>query len=272
MLDYPQIDPVAIHLGPIKIYWYGITYIGGFALAWILAKLRAKKLYPSWNSEVISDLIFYCALGGILGGRLGYVFFYNLDLFFHDPLFIFKIWLGGMSFHGGICGVIISLLLFARKMKLPFLAMLDFVSPLVPLGIALGRIGNFINSELWGRVTTLPWGMIFPNGGPFPRHPSQLYEALAEGMVLFIIIWFYTAKPRPLGTASGLFLFCYGIMRFTCEFFREPDPQIGFVAFNWLTMGQLLSLPVIATGIVLLWVGMVSSPYNRQRDKTRCRL
>lgn len=255
MLNYPQIDPIAVHLGPIKIYWYGITYLVGFALAWILAKLRAKKNYPSWSSEIISDLIFYCAVGGIIGGRLGYILIYNLDSLFHNPLFIFQIWLGGMSFHGGIIGVITSIFFFARKMKTSFLEMLDFIAPLAPLGIALGRIGNFINSELWGKITTAPWGMIFPNGGPLPRHPSQLYESFAEGILLFVIIWLYSAKPKPCGTVTGLFLFSYGILRFICEFFREPDAQIGFVALNWLTMGQLLSLPVMALGIYLLWFG-----------------
>lgn len=253
MLHYPHINPIALQIGKIKIYWYGIIYLIGFTLAWLLAKIRAKKYYPNWHSETINDLIFYCALGGIIGGRLGYVLFYNATMVLHDPLFIFKTWLGGMSFHGGIIGVIISIFFFAKKIRLPFLAILDFVAPLAPLGIALGRIGNFINAELWGRVTDVPWGMVFPNGGPLPRHPSQLYESFAEGILLFIIIWFYTAKPRARGTSSGLFLLTYGIIRFICEFFREPDLHLGFVAFNWLTMGQLLSLPVIAAGISLFW-------------------
>ncbi|MBU0744439.1 MAG: prolipoprotein diacylglyceryl transferase [Gammaproteobacteria bacterium] len=260
MLSYPQIDLIAIQIGPIKVYWYGITYLIGFGLAWILAKIRANKLNYQWESEVISDFIFYCALGGIIGGRLGYVLLYQPLEILNDPLFVFKIWLGGMSFHGGLIGLICGLFLFAKKMKISFLEMLDFASPLAPLGIALGRIGNFINSELWGRVTTTPWGMIFPNGGPLPRHPSQLYESFAEGVLLFTIIWIYSSKPRPRGTTCGLFLLGYGVFRFICEFFREPDVFIGFIALNWLTMGQLLSLPMIAIGIYMLWHYNKKSP------------
>ena len=252
MLIYPQINAIAIQIGPIKIYWYGILYLISFALAWFLAKLRAQKLNYHWNNEIISDFIFYAAMGVLLGGRLGSVLFYNLSEFLHDPLFIFKIWLGGMSFHGGLLGVIISLFYFSRKIKIPFLAILDFTAPLVPLGLALGRVGNFINSELLGRITNVPWGMIFPNGGPLPRHPSQLYESFAEGILLFIIVWFYAAKPRPRGMVSALFLCSYGVIRFICEFFREPDIQFGFIAFDWLTMGQLLSLPMIAIGIYMM--------------------
>ncbi|MDR1012524.1 MAG: prolipoprotein diacylglyceryl transferase [Coxiellaceae bacterium] len=251
MLRYHQLNPIAINFGMIKIYWYGISYAVGFALAWILARQRAKKYYPLWSSEIISDLIFCCALSGIIGGRLGYVLIYNAKIFLHKPLAIFQIWTGGMAFHGGIIGVIIGVWFFSRKIKTSFIQLLDFISPLVPPGIALGRIGNYINSELWGRVTTVPWGIIFPNGGEFPRHPSQLYESFAEGVILFIIIWIYTAKPRSKGVTASLFLFYYGILRFICEFFREPDINIGFIALNWLTMGQLLSLLVIIAGICL---------------------
>jgi phosphatidylglycerol:prolipoprotein diacylglycerol transferase len=253
LLTYPQIDPVALNLGPIKIHWYGIIYIVSFALAWLLAKKHARQLKYDWHIDTINDLIFYGASGAVLGGRIGYVLFYAFNTLLHDPLFVFKIWHGGMSFHGGLLGTIISLLLFAHKNKLTYLQTLDFVAPLVPVGLLLGRIGNFINSELWGRTTLAPWGMIFPNGGPIPRHPSQLYESFAEGVVLFIIIWFYAAKPRTRGTVSALFLICYGSIRFGCEFFREPDLQIGFIAFNWLTMGQLLSLPMIIAGLYMWW-------------------
>ena len=180
--------------------------------------------------------------------RLGYVLFYHTSSIIYDPLFVFKIWLGGMSFHGGLIGAITSLFLFAKKMKISFLEMLDFAAPLTPTGIALGRVGNFINSELWGRITTAPWGIVFPYGGALPRHPSQLYEALTEGIILFLVLWLYSAKPKPRGTVSGLFLLGYGILRFGCEFFREPDTELGFIALNWLTMGQLLSIPMIILG------------------------
>ncbi len=260
MLNYPEINNIALQIGPIKIYWYGISYLASFALAWWLAKIRAQKLNYHWNNEVIGDFIFYSAIGAIAGGHLGYVLFYNLKELLYDPLFLFKTWHGGMSFHGGLAGVVICLFIFARKTKLSFIEMLDFATPLTPLGLALGRIGNFINSELWGRVTTVPWGMLSEKGGPLPRHPSQLYEAFAEGIVLFIIIWIYSSKPRPKGTTSALFLCCYGVIRFTCEFFRDPDVHIGFIAANWLTMGQLLSLPMIAVGAYMMWF------YNRGKN------
>lgn len=251
MLTYPHVERIALQIGPITIYWYGVMYLLGFALAWVLATLRVKKLKLNFNNETISDFIFYCAIGGVLGGRLGYVLFYEPSYFLHHPLSIFATWHGGMSFHGGIIGLIISLFFFARKVKLPFLTMLDFTAPLAPLGMALGRIGNFINAELLGRVTTVPWGMIFPDGGPLPRHPSQLYEALGEGIFLFTIVWLYSAKPRPRGTVSALFFLVYGVVRFGCEFFRQPDQYLGFIAFDWLTMGQLLSLPIIIIGIIM---------------------
>jgi len=291
MLQYPDIDKIALNLGPIKIYWYGIMYLIGFAVAWILAKIRIKKLLGIKNSwiakshkkhetrnddfdiiikepslqafstkqsttqkpnDLISDFIFYAAIGGVLGGRIGYVLLYEFSDFLHSPVIIFKTWLGGMSFHGGIIGLLIGLFFFAKKINAPYLTMMDFTAPLVPLGIALGRIGNFINSELFGRTTNISWGIIFPNGGPLPRHPSQIYESLTEGLLLFIILWLYSTKPRPQGSVSALFILLYGIMRFGCEFFREPDMHIGFVALNWLTMGQILSLPMIVIGGIML--------------------
>lgn len=252
MLTYPSISPIALQIGAIKIYWYGLMYVIGFIIAWILAIYLVKDRKNFLTTEQVSDLIFYCALGVILGGRLGYALIYSVD-FYHHPLSIIKIWEGGMSFHGGLIGVIIAFFLFAKKVKRNFLTIADFVSPFVPIGLFLGRIGNFINSELWGRVTTVPWGMVFPNGGSLPRHPSQLYEALLEGLVLFIILWIYSKKPRPEGRISGLFLIGYGIARIVCEFFRNPDPQIGYIAFGWLTMGQLLSLPMIIIGLLLFY-------------------
>jgi len=252
MLIYPHINKIAFQIGPIKIYWYGVMYLLSFILVWFLAKYKSKQLHYNWSNEQISDLIFYCALGTVLGGRIGYVLIYGLKDLLADPFFLFRIWQGGMSFHGGLIGVTIALYFFAKKMHLRFLTLGDFIAPLIPPCLALGRIGNFINAELPGRITTVPWGMIFPQTGPLPRHPSQLYQAFAEGIILFLLLWFFSAKPRPRGTVSALFLIGYGSIRFVCEFFREPDSQLGSVAFNWLTMGQLLSLPMIIIGIIMM--------------------
>ena len=263
MLNYPQINPIALQLGPLKIHWYGLSYLASFTLAWLLAKHRAKKLNYGWSNETITDFIFYCAVGAIIGGRLGYVLFYSMDFLVQDPWFIFKIWQGGMSFHGGLLGTITALYLFDRRVaNIGFVAILDFAAPLVPLGLALGRIGNFINGEVYGRVTTLPWGMIFPDAVPLLRHPSQLYEALVEGLLLFIILWSYAKKPRPRGVVSGLFSVGYGIGRFLCEFFREPDSHLGFILFSQLTMGQLLSIPVILVGLGILVYSYRKKPNN----------
>jgi phosphatidylglycerol:prolipoprotein diacylglycerol transferase len=253
MINYPQIDPIALQLGALKIHWYGLSYLAGFAIAWLLAKYRSKKLNYDWNNEVVTDFVFHCAVGAIIGGRLGYVLFYGLSFLVQDPWFIFKIWQGGMSFHGGLLGIIIALYLFAKKIDgIDFIAVLDFAATLAPLGLAAGRVGNFINGEAFGRVTTLSWGMVFPGAGPLPRHPSQLYEALVEGLFLFIILWVYAKKPRLSGTVSGLFLVCYGVGRFFCEFFREPDSHIGFILFHQLTIGQLLSIPMVLIGLGIL--------------------
>jgi len=251
MLSYPQIDPVALSLGPLKVHWYGIMYLIGFVSAWWLGTRRANA-HPDWNAEQISDLIFYAAMGLILGGRLGYILFYDLGSYIAEPLNILKIWQGGMSFHGGLLGVITAMFLYGRKISKKFFEIADFVAPLVPIGLGAGRIGNFINAELWGRVTDVPWAMVFPYAGPFPRHPSQLYEALLEGLLLFIILWLYSKKSRPTMAISGMFMACYGIFRFFVEFYRTPDNQLGFLAFDWLTMGQLLSLPMIIVGLVLI--------------------
>ncbi len=253
MLAYPHIDPVAIELGPLKIHWYGIMYLIGFAAVWWLGSRRARHT-PGWKPEELSDLVFYGALGTILGGRLGYVLFYDLETYLADPLAVFEIWRGGMSFHGGLVGVLVALALYARKHGKRFFQVTDFVAPMVPIGLGAGRLGNFINGELWGRVTDLPWGMIFPDprAGGAPRHPSQLYEAFLEGLVLFLILWFYSSKPRPTMAVSGLFLVGYGSFRFLVEFTRMPDPQLGFIAFGWLTMGQALSLPMILAGLFLM--------------------
>lgn len=253
MLKYPNINPIALQIGPVKIHWYGLMYLLGFASAWFLANYRAKKQQLNWTSEQISDLIFWAAIGVVVGGRFGYMLFYNFHQWIQAPLSIFYVWQGGMSFHGGLIGVVIALLLFAKASKRSFFEVGDFVAPLVPIGLAAGRLGNFINGELWGRVTDVPWAMVFPSGGPLPRHPSQLYEFGLEGVALFIILWFFTAKPRPKGAASGVFLIAYGCFRFFVEFFRQPDAGLDFIAFNWLTMGQLLSIPMVALGAVIIF-------------------
>jgi len=253
MLVYPVIDPVAFSLGPLKIHWYGIMYLLGFSSAWLLARWRASRYHLPWTAVQISDLIFYAALGVILGGRLGYMLFYNASQLLYSPWTVVKLWDGGMSFHGGLLGVIIATALFARRHKKAFLEVTDFVAPLVPIGLALGRIGNFINGELWGRVSDVPWAMVFPYAGNLPRHPSQLYELGLEGIVLFLVLWFYASKPRPVGRISALFLIGYASARIIAECFREPDFPMGFVAFDWLTMGQLLSIPMLLVGIFLWW-------------------
>lgn len=255
MLFYPNINPVALKLGPIKIHWYGLMYLLGFGLAWLLALYRAKKPSSGWTKDQVADFIFYSALGVILGGRIGYMLFYDFSGLISNPLSLFKIWQGGMSFHGGLIGVVIAIWLFARRYKKTWCEVADFAAPLVPLGLAAGRIGNFINGELWGRVTTVPWGMVFPGAGPLPRHPSQIYEFLLEGVLLFVILWWFSAKKRPPFAVGALFLLLYGLFRFTIEFFRQPDPQLGFVAFGWLSQGQLLSIPMMLIGaIALFWV------------------
>ena len=254
MLTYPQFDPVAISLGPISIHWYGIMYIIAFGGAWGLASYRARKLADQWTAEQISDLVFYGALGAVLGGRLGSVLFYNFDRFLGDPLWLLRVWEGGMSFHGGLLGVLLALYLYSRSINKDYWHTMDFIAPFVPFGLGAGRIGNFIGGELWGQPTDMPWGMVFPHVDALPRHPSQLYEFALEGVVLFIIVWWYSAKPRPRLAVSGLFALGYGVFRFFIEFFREPDGHIGFVAFDWLTMGQVLSLPLILGGLLFLYL------------------
>jgi len=250
-MTYPSINPVLLDLGFVKIYWYGLMYLLAFLSAYLLANYRAKQL-NNWNTQLIEDLIFYGAIGVVIGGRLGWILFYNLSNFLSDPLSIFYIWAGGMSFHGGLLGVLLAMVVFNRKYKHGLFDTLDFVVPLVPLGLLFGRVGNFINGELWGKVTTSPMGMYIQELG-VSRYPSQLYEAFLEGLVLFIILWVYSNKPRPKMSTSALFLIFYGLFRFIIEFVREPDEDLGYLAFNWLTMGQLLSLPMIILGVYLLY-------------------
>jgi len=252
MLEYPRIDPIAIQLGPVAIHWYGIMYLIGFVAAWWLLRRRAGRADLQWTHGQIDDLIFYGALGVILGGRLGYLLFYKPGAWLDDPLLIVRVWEGGMAFHGGLIGVIVAMVVFARRHgKRPF-EVLDFIAPVVPVGLGAGRIGNFINGELWGRVSDVPWAMVFPGAGPQPRHPSQLYEFALEGVVLFVALWWFSARPRPRMAVSGAFLVLYGSFRFGVEFFRMPDAHLGTLAMGWLTMGQLLSLPMIVAGIIML--------------------
>lgn len=252
MLIYPHIDPIAFHLGPIKVHWYGLMYLFGFAMTWWLGVRRARRVDYFLQPSQVPDIIFYGALGVIIGGRVGYMLFYNFGPFIHHPWIIFQVWDGGMSFHGGLIGVILALWFCTWKLKCSIYDLTDFFAPMVPIGLGAGRLGNFINDELWGRVTDSPIGMVFPTGGPLPRYPSQLIELFLEGIVLFTILWVVSMKPRPRVLLSGLFLIGYGCFRFIAEFFRQPDPQLGFVAFGWMTQGQLLCIPMVLLGIAIL--------------------
>lgn len=254
MLTHPSIDPVAIAIGPLQVHWYGLMYLIGFVGGWWLGRVRARKPWAVMTPPQVDDFVFYVALGVVLGGRLGYVLFYNFPVFLADPLSLFKVWEGGMSFHGGLLGVMVAVWLFARKLCAPYFAVVDFVAPLVTIGLGAGRIGNFINGELWGKVSDVPWAMVFPGAGPLPRHPTQIYEFLLEGVVLLTVLWLYSSRPRPLMSVSGLFALCYASFRFLVEFWREPDAHIGYLAFDWLTMGQLLSLPLFLTGVILMYL------------------
>jgi phosphatidylglycerol:prolipoprotein diacylglycerol transferase len=250
-IEFPQIDPVLISLGPISIRWYGLMYLFGFMFAIWLANRRADKPNSGWTREQVSDLLFAGFLGVVVGGRVGYVLFYHFDLFLADPLYLFKVWTGGMSFHGGLIGVIAAMAWYGYRNKRTFFGVADFVAPLVPFGLGLGRVGNFMNDELWGRVTDVSWGVLFPSGGYLPRHPSQLYEAFLEGVVLFIILNLFIRQPRPAGAVSGLFLIGYGTFRFIVEYFREPDEHLGLFG-DFISMGQILSSPMIIIGVLMM--------------------
>jgi len=253
MLTYPVIDPVALQIGPLAARWYGLMYAVGFGAGWWLARRRAARPGSGWTALQVDDLITWLVVGVVLGGRIGYVLFYDLPYYLANPIEMLSIWRGGMSFHGGVIGVVLVSWLYGRSIGKNLLEVGDMVGPLVPPGLLAGRIGNFINGELWGRVTDVPWAMVFPTGGPLPRHPSQLYEAGLEGLLLFLIIWAYSAKPRQRGAVGGLFLLGYGSFRFFVEFFRQPDAQLGFVALDFFSMGQLLCVPMIALGAYLMW-------------------
>lgn len=243
---------MAVSIGPLAIHWYGLMYLAGFAAGGLLARARAAQASSGWRPDEVVDLVFYIAVGVIAGGRLGYVLFYNPLFYLGHPLDIFALWDGGMSFHGGLLGVLAAAWLYARKTRRGFLRVGDFLAPLCIPGLGFGRLGNFINQELWGRAADLPWAMLFHTIPDTPRHPSQLYEFALEGVLLFIIIWTYSSRPRAPGRVSGLFLLGYGVFRFIAEFFREPDAHLGPVALDWVTMGQLLSVPMILLGLYFL--------------------
>ena len=272
---FHNINPIAFSIGPLAVHWYGIMYLLGFLGAWYLGNRRRQQGRLPVSYEQFSDLAFYAMLGVIVGGRIGYMLFYiSPSWIWTDPLALFRVWEGGMSFHGGLLGVLVAGWWWSRRNKIFFFDAMDFLAPLVPIGLGLGRLGNFIGGELWGRRTDAPWGVIFPRSledistsretlykmyldgqlNHEARHPSQLYEFTLEGIVLFAVLWIYSRKPRPRYAVSGMFALLYGLFRFGVEFVREPDVQLGFIAFDWLTMGQLLSIPLIVAGIVLLWL------------------
>ncbi len=268
-MHYPIIDPVIFSVGPLAVHWYGLAYLVAFLSAWGLGVWRADRSGSGWTRQEVSDLVFYGAIGAVLGGRFGYVFFYGFDQFLSDPLWLVRIWDGGMSFHGGLLGVAAAIWWFARNTGRTLWQVADFGAPLVPIGLGLGRLGNFVNVELPGRATESALGMIYPCGAEavrrinatcvgqwesFARHPSPLYQAFAEGLVLFVIVWLYSGRQRPTGMVCGLFLASYGTLRFITEHFREPDAHIGYIAFDWLTMGQVLSLPMLLLGVaIMVW-------------------
>ncbi len=277
MIQLHQIDPIALALGPLKIHWYGLMYLLAFGIAWFLgrSRIRAGRL-PGVDENGYGDLMFYGMLGVVLGGRIGYVLFYSFSDFLNNPLMLFKVWEGGMSFHGGLLGVMAAMWWWSRRQRLHFFDTMDFVTPLVPQGLGFGRLGNYIGGELWGKPTGGDFGVVFPRSLPaefatmdpatlrlqfdaglldtYARHPSQLYQAGLEGLVLFAVLWWYSRKPRPRYAVGGLFALLYGMFRFLVEFVREPDAQLGYLAFGWLTMGQVLSLPLIAFGVWCLWM------------------
>ncbi|MBF2761307.1 MAG: prolipoprotein diacylglyceryl transferase [Ectothiorhodospiraceae bacterium AqS1] len=254
MLVHPGFDPVAIEVGPINIHWYGLMYLLAFGCGWWLGRRRARQEWRGLRPVDVDDLLFYIVLGVVIGGRLGYMFFYEPARLFGDPLSLLMIWQGGMSFHGGMIGVLVAVAWFAKRRGRGFFEITDFIAPLIPPGILAGRIGNFINGRLWGAPSDLPWAMVFPDpsAGGIPRHPSQLYEAFWEGLVLFALLWWFTQRPRPLMATSGLFLVGYASARILVEFVRMPDAHIGYIAFGWMTMGQLLTAPMLPTGVLFL--------------------
>ncbi|CCH48711.1 prolipoprotein diacylglyceryl transferase [Pseudodesulfovibrio piezophilus] len=270
MLSYPYFDPIMISVGPLHLRWYGMMYVFGVVTGWLLGRYRARKPWNKMTPVKMDDFITWAVVGVVLGGRLGYCLLYNLPYYSQHPLKILYVWEGGMSFHGGLLGVLVACWFFGRANDMLFREIGDFVAPLVPPGLFFGRLGNFINAELWGRPTDGWWGMVFPGAGGFPRHPSQLYEAGLEGVLLFIVLWCYSAKPRPRGCVGAMFVLCYGIFRFIVEFAREPDAQLGFVALDWMSMGQVLCLPMIVFGAgYLVWASRKESAHPTLESSSR---
>lgn len=280
MLQFPNLDPVALSigpfdvmgktLGPLEVHWYGLMYMLAFLSAWMLALYRSGKPHSPINKIEVENLITYGAFGVILGGRCGYVIFYNFERWMSDPLWLFRVWEGGMSFHGGLIGVLIAMYVYSSRIGVRYLSLMDFVAPIVPLGLGFGRLGNFIGQELWGRVTDVPWAMVFPKAGDpvgVGRHPSQLYQATLEGLVMFVVLFWYSSKPRPRGAVSGLFLVLYASFRSLVENFRQPDADIGFDLFGVITRGQLLSAPMIVIGFALLGHAWYLHRKQQQADR-----
>ncbi len=262
MLPYPHVDPVAVSLGPIKVYWYGLMYFISFILCWRLVHYRVSTRPDlGFQQDIVAKLILYIALGVIVGGAVGNLIFYHFLDFLRTPWRFFSLLFKGRSFHGGLVGVVLALWLFARRFQKTFLGIADIIAPVVPIGLGLGRIGNFINGELWGRVTRVPWGMVFPKGGPYLRHPSQLYEFILEGVLMFMILWSYSSKPRPRGAVGALFVILYGCFRFLVEFVREPDTHLSPL-FGWLTRGMQLCIPMVLVGLVVMFWS-----YRRERGR-----
>lgn len=251
MFTYPEIDPVIFSIGFLKIRWYGLMYVIAFLAAWWLARRRSRRADSPVNAVQVDDLIFYGMLGVIVGGRVGHTLVYGWDNLLEDPLYLFKIWKGGMSFHGGLVGVLVAMWLYGRSLGKTMWQITDFVAPIVPLGLGFGRIGNFINGELWGKPTDVAWGFLYRGQ---VLHPSQLYEAALEGFLLFAIIWWFSARPRPQMAVSGLFLVLYGVFRFYIEFYRVPDAHLDYLALGWVTMGQILSTPMVLIGAIVLFM------------------
>lgn len=248
-------DQVAFSIFGLSVHWYGISYLVSFILGWQFLRWHSNRnKFYGWNPVQADDFLFYAGLGVILGGRLGYVLFYNFSVFLDDPIMLLQVWKGGMSFHGGLLGVLVAVWFFARKTKKSYFEVIDFAAPAFPIGLLFGRIANFINGELWGKETDVPWAMIFPRGGEVLRHPNPLYEAFLEGLVMFIVLFIFSQKQRPLRSVAALFAILYGTFRFIIEFVRVPDAQLGYLGFGWLTMGQILSIPLFAVGVVVFWM------------------